>query len=308
LGVPELPDIEVYVDALTRYVVGHRIVAVRIKSPSLLRTFEPPVESLVGKRVTDISRLGKRVVIECEDNLMVVMHLMIAGRLLWKPPVTLPKGKIDQAAIEFEAGTIMLTEASQQKRTSMHVVRGRAALASMDPGGADPMNCSPEDFKKVLTTQNRTLKRALTDPSVFSGIGNAYSDEILYDAKLSPVKLTASLQEEEIARLMLATRRILSHWIVALKQEYAGRFPKAGEITAFRPEFRVHGKFGERCSICGKNIQRIIRGDRETNYCPGCQTGGKILADRSLSRLLGKDWPRTSAEWEAMETKLREES
>lgn len=305
--VPELPDINVYVEALSRRILNQRLISTRINSPSLLRTFDPPIESVHNKRVTSITRLGKRIVIETEDNLLLVIHLMIAGRLLWKPPGTRPTGKIDLAAIEFESGTLMLTEASKHKRASLHILRGHDSLAALDPGGIDPMTCSDSEFKSALTRQNRTLKRAFTDPTIFSGIGNAYSDEILNAAKLSPLKLTSSLTLEEQSQLQLATRIILSHWIVALMQEFGldgdgpGRFPKAGEITAFRPEFRVHGKFGQPCPICKTRVQRIIRGDHETNYCPACQTGGKILADRSLSRLLGDDWPRTQEEWEEME-------
>ncbi len=312
--MPELPDINVYVEALSRRILNQRLITTRIKSPSLLRTFDPPIESTHNKLVTSVLRLGKRIVIETEDNLFLVIHLMIAGRLLWKPPGARPTGKIDLAAIEFQSGTLMLTEASKQKRASLHILRGRDSLAALDPGGIDPMTCSESDFKSALSRQNRTLKRALTDPTIFSGIGNAYSDEILNAARLSPLKLTHSLSPEEHSQLHYATRVILSHWIVALLQEFEldgdgpGRFPKAGEITAFRPEFRVHGKFGQPCPICKTRVQRIIRGDHETNYCPTCQTNGKILADRSMSKLLGDDWPRTVDEWEEMERSARPQS
>ena len=309
--MPELPDINVYVQALSRRILNQRIITVRIKGPSLLRTFDPPVESIYGKPVTGISRFGKRIVIEVESNLFLVIHLMIAGRLLWKPPGTRPAGKYDLASIEFQNGTLMLTEASKQKRASLHIMNGRDSLLSLDSGGIDALTSSESDFTSALVRQNRTLKRALTDPTIFSGIGNAYSDEILNAAKLSPLKLTHSLAADERTQLYLATRVILSHWIVALLQEFdldgdsPGRFPKAGEITAFRPEFRVHGKFGQPCPVCKSRVQRIIRGDHETNYCPTCQTNGKILADRSMSKLLGEDWPRTIDEWELMENQSK---
>ena len=309
--MPELPDINIYVEALSRRILNQRLIATRIKSPSLLRTFDPPIEAVHNKLVASVSRLGKRIVIETQENLFLVIHLMIAGRLLWKPPGARPTGKIDLAAIEFESGTLMLTEASKQKRASLHILRGRESLALLDPGGIDPMTCTESEFIAALSRQNRTLKRALTDPAIFSGIGNAYSDEILNAAKLSPLKLTQSLSSEEQSQLHLATRIILSHWIVALLQEFGldgngpGRFPNAGEITAFRPEFRVRGKFSQPCPICKTRVQRIIRGDHETSYCPTCQTNGKILADRSMSKLLGEDWPRTIDEWEEMETKAK---
>lgn len=296
--MPELPDIAVYLACLGERVPGRAITDLRIKSPFLLRTFEPPAESAIGRKVTGLSRLGKRIVFSLEGDLHMVLHLMIAGRLLWKPPGARPGGKIDLAAIGFEHGTLLLTEASPKKRASLHLVQGRAGLHEHDPAGLEPIGSTLADFTAALTRQNRTLKRALTDPSVLSGIGNAYSDEILFAAKLSPVKLTNSLSEQELARLHERTVAVLTDWSGRLRAEFSGRFPGPGDITAFRPDFNVHGRFGKPCRVCGSPIQRIIRGDHETNYCPVCQAGGKVLADRSLSRLLKDDWPGTVEDWE----------
>jgi formamidopyrimidine-DNA glycosylase len=304
--VPELPDITVYLDALERRIRGCVLRGVVIKSPFLLRTFDPPIDAVEGRRVVGLERLGKRIVIGLEGDLFLVIHLMIAGRLLWKPPGAKPTGKIDLAAFGFEHGTLMLTEASPKKRASLHVVSGRAALTAMDPGGIDPLSCTPEQFREALTRESRTLKRALASPHLFSGIGNAYSDEILHAAGLSPVQLTRNLSPDEIARLHAATRDRLIHWTERLRHEFGldgfgeGRFPGSGEITAFRPDFAVHGRFGKPCPVCTSPVQRIVHAENQTNYCPTCQTGGRILADRSLSRLLKDDWPRTLEEWEEM--------
>lgn len=314
--MPELPDITVYIDALRPRVIGRVLAAARIKSAFLVRTFEPSVDSLIGSRVLGVERLGKRIVFEFQGERFLVLHLMIAGRLLWKPPGTRPGGKIDLATFEFESqhaadeafapgGTLLLTEAGTTKRASIHVLAGRDELRAHDPGGIDPLTCSYAEFVAAVQSENRTLKRLLTSPSLVSGIGNAYSDEILHAAKLSPVKLSRSLDAEQLRRLHEAMRRLLNEWTGRLKREFGlvsegapGKFPKTGQITAFRPDFAVHGKFGKACPVCGTTVQRIVRAENEVNYCPGCQTNGKLLADRSLSRLLKDDWPETAAEWE----------
>lgn len=271
-----------------------------IKGPFLLRTFEPPADAAEGKRVVSVERIGKRIVLRLEADLFLVIHLMIAGRLLWKAAGTKPTGKIDLASFDFgEAGVLVLTEASPKKRASLHVIHGRDAIAAQDRGGIDVLSCSPDDFGRVLIHENRTLKRRLTDPRAFSGIGNAYSDEILHAARLSPIKLSGSLKPDEIARLHEGAVRVLKVWIDRLRAEFRDRFPGVGEITAFRPEFAVHGKYSKPCPVCGSPVQRIVHAENETNYCATCQTGGKVLADRSLSRLLKDDWPRTIEEWES---------
>lgn len=384
--MPELPDITVYIDVLTPRVVGRRLTAARVKSPFLVRTFEPAIDSLVGSRVVGIERLGKRLVFCFEHERFLVLHLMIAGRLLWKAVGVKPGGKIDLAALEFSlddpgserandetaAGTLLITEAGTKKRASIHIVEGRGALRELDPGGVEPLTCTLAAFTAALRLENRTLKRVLTSPARFSGIGNAYSDEILHAAGLSPVARTHSLDDAAIARLYHATRHVLVMWIGRLREEFGlmdsnaagapgdaapasnnpsasatkgtgrkksppaplavlagsvapppdlsnaspgtslsedpitlpactspGRFPKVREITAFRPDFAVHGKYGVPCPLCGSIVQRIVRADNEINYCATCQTGGKLLADRSLSRLLKDDWPATIEEWEA---------
>lgn len=298
--MPELPDILAYLDALRPRVVGQTLTQVRILSPFFVRTFEPPVESLVGQVVHDLRRLGKRVVLCCgegaHDPVFAVLHLMIAGRLRWLAAGAKPPGKIVLALFDFPTGTLAITEASGKKRASLHVVRGEAELAALDPGGIDVLNADTGAFAAVLRRENHTLKRALSDPRTFSGIGNAYSDEILHAARLSPLTLTSKLSDAEIARLHAATRETLQHWIDVLRTQFADRFPGPGEITAFRPAFAVHGKFGQPCPVCGVAVQRIRYAENETNYCPGCQTGGRVLADRSLSRLLRDDWPRTVEE------------
>ena len=298
--MPELPDIEAYVGALIPRVVGRKVARVRVRSPFLVRTFDPPVEAVEGASVLAVERLGKRIVFALDSDLFMVIHLMIAGRFLWKASGALPRGKLDLAAFEFEnSGTLTLTEASQKKRASLHVLRGRAALASQDPGGIDVLGCTVAEFATVLRRENRTLKRRLTDPRAFSGIGNAYSDEILHEARLSPVRLTGDLEDEEALRLLTAARAVLTTWMDRLTEQFASRFPGVGEITAFHPEFVVHGKFGMPCPVCGSPVQRIVHAENETNYCATCQTGGKVLKDRSLSRLLKEDWPRTIDDWES---------
>ncbi|MBC7772427.1 MAG: formamidopyrimidine-DNA glycosylase [Pyrinomonadaceae bacterium] len=327
--MPELPDITVYIDALRPRVVDRVLTAARVKSPFLVRSVEPAIDSLEGRRVIGIDRLGKRIVFKFEDEMFLVLHLMIAGRLLWKPSGSRPTGKIDLATLEFGdadvsqeplcGGTLVITEAGTKKRASLFAVAGRAGLLTHDPGGVEPLTCTLESFMAALKQENRTLKRALTSPHLFSGIGNAYSDEILHAARLSPVKLTRSLDDRAIATLHEATKQILIHWTSVLRSQFGivvpaptgqrggittqmkiGRFPRAGEITAFRPDFAVHGKYGQPCPVCVTKVHRIVRAENEINYCATCQTGGKLLADRSLSRLLKDDWPDTVEEWEAV--------
>jgi formamidopyrimidine-DNA glycosylase len=294
--MPELPDITSYLVALRPRIVGERLEKIVVRSPSLVRTVEPDLYSLEGESIIDLSRIGKRIVWHFSQERFFVFHLMIAGRFHWKKPGVRPAGKNDLAAFGFASGTLMLTEASQKKRASLHVVRGAAALDAFDRGGLEPLECSLDQFAAALTRENHTLKRALADPRLFSGIGNAYSDEILFSAKLSPVKLTSRLTADETAALFSATQAVLSQWTERLNAEAAERFPE--KVTAFRPEMAVHGRFGKPCPVCGTAIQRIVYAENECNYCPRCQTGGKLLADRSLSRLLKDDWPRTIDEWE----------
>ena len=294
--MPELPDILSYLEALRQRIVGRKLLKITVKSPFLVRTVEPDLYSLEGETIEDLTRLGKRIVWHFPDELFLVFHLMIAGRFHWKKTATLPRGKNDQAAFAFADGTLLLTEASQKKRASLHVVRGAAALAQHRREGIEPLECSLDQFRDALVRENHTLKRALTDPRLFSGIGNAYSDEILHAAQLSPVLLTSRLTSEEFARLFAATRDVLGRWTDRLVEEAREAFPE--KVTAFRPEMAVHGRFGKPCPVCGTPVQRIRYADNETNYCPRCQTGGKLLADRSLSRLLKDDWPRTIEGWE----------
>jgi formamidopyrimidine-DNA glycosylase len=298
--VPELPDIAVYAQALRRRVTGATLASVRIKSPFLLRSVEPPIDELVGHAVVAVETLGKRLVLCYDHDCFLVIHLMIAGRLHWKPPSARPTGKIDQAALEFLGpvrGTLILTEAGTRRQASLTVIAGREALRAIDPGGIDPLTCTAEAFHAALTRDNRTLKRALTDPHIISGIGNAYSDEVLHAARLSPVSLTRSLTPERSRQLLHAMRDTLTLWTARLMHEFKldgdgpGRFPGTGDITAFRPDFAVHGRFKSPCPVCGTPVARIVRADNEFNYCPTCQTGGRVLADRSLSRLLKDDWP-----------------
>jgi formamidopyrimidine-DNA glycosylase len=299
--VPELPEITAYLEGLERTIVGQTLDATRLRSPSLLRTWDPPVSAAQGRRVVALHRLGKRIVWEMEGGLFLVFHLMITGRFKWtKVGAPVPK-KRAHGAFDFPNGTLLLTEQSTKKRASLHVVQGEAALSDLDPGGIDPLTCSTEEFAEALRSTNRTLKRALTDPRVFSGIGNAHSDEILLFARLSPLQRTGNLTEQEVARLHEVTRSSLTEWSERLRLEFGDRFPE--KITAFHPAMAAHGKFGEPCPVCESPIQRIRYADRETNYCATCQTGGKVLADRGMSRLLGDDWPRTLEELEELRAK-----
>lgn len=291
--MPELPDIVVYVEALQERIVGDALESIRIVSPFVLRSVEPAIEKAAGKTVLDVRRLGKRVVVSLADDLFLVFHLMVAGRFRWKKSGSKPPGKITLATFCFPDGMLILTEAGKKKRASLHLVRGAAALAEHDPGGLEVLDADEAVFRAAVRKENHTLMRALTDPRLMSGIGNAYSDEILHAARLSPLKLTGKLTDEEVALLFDAARTTLSHWIDVLRNEFAGRFPGPGEITAFREGFAVHGRFGKPCPVCAETVQRIRYADNETNYCPRCQTDGRILADRSLSRLLKDDWPRT---------------
>ena len=288
--MPELPDITIYIEALQRRVVGDRLDRVRVHSPFLLRTFDPPLESVNGNRVREIRRLGKRIALGLEDDLWLVLHLMIAGRLQWKEPRAKLSGKFALAAFDFPKGTLLLTEAGSKRRAALYLLRGTDALREHDPGGLDVIPATLEAYRDVLRRRNHTLKRALSDPHLYSGIGNAYSDEILHRARLSPLALSQKLTDTEIERLYTATRTVLMEWIERLRAETGDGWPE--KVTAFRKGMAVHGRFGEPCPICGAPVQRIRYADNETNYCPGCQTGGRILADRSLSRLLRDDWPR----------------
>jgi len=317
--MPELPDITLYIEALNARVLGRRLQQVRISSPFLLRTALPPLGSISGRKLMDLRRIGKRIAFGFEGDLWLVLHLMIAGRLHWAE-ITVPGGSATKpkilnnlasakrskrlgaknvlAAFHFDTGVLTLTESATRKRASLHLVQGETALNSFDPGGLEVLKSGLQQFAERLTSENHTLKRALTDPRLFSGIGNAFSDEILHRAQLSPVTLARRLSLEEIKRLHAAVSEILSLWIERLRQELSGRFPE--HVTAFRPEMAVHGKFGKPCPVCGAAIQRIRYADNETNYCPRCQTGGKLLADRSLSLLLKGDWPKTAEELEEM--------
>ena len=294
--MPELPEITVYIDALDRRITGKLLERVRIQSPSLLRTVDPPVAAAHGRRVMGVERLGKRIAIALQGDLFLVIHLMVSGRLRWKERGAAVPRKLGHAAFDFESGTLLLTEAGTKKRASLHVVEGRAGLVDHDRGGIDPLDATLDQFRNALLRENRTLKRALTDPRLFSGIGNAHSDEILLFAGLSPVRLTRQLDEAEIERLHRTTRESLSEWIAILHEETGDRFPD--KVTAFHPRMAAHGKFRQPCPRCGSPIQRIVYAENETNYCARCQTGGRLLADRALSQLRRKDWPRTLEELE----------
>ena len=294
--MPELPDILLYLHALRPRIVGQSITGVRLVSPFLLRSIDPPLQSIIGRRVTDLHRIGKRLVIEMEGELFLVIHLMIAGRFRWKPAGAPVPGKIGLMAIDFENAALILTEAGTKRQASLYVVQGREGLERHDPGGIDVMNIDLATFVAALQRENHTLKRTLTDPHVFSGIGNAYSDEILHAAKLSPFKQTSGLTDEEAARLLAATQSVLSDWIDRLQKETGEDFPE--KVTAFREGMAVHGRYGKPCPVCGSPVQRIAYASNEANYCVTCQTGGRLLADRSLSRLLREDWPRTLEELE----------
>jgi formamidopyrimidine-DNA glycosylase len=296
--MPELPDIELYRHALRSRVVGHVLERVRLGSPFVLRSVEPPIKAVEEKRVTDVRRLGKRVVLVLEEDLYIVVHLMIAGRFRWKPPGYKIPGRLGLAAFDFESGSLLLTEASKKKRAALHVCRGEDALLEHDPGGIEPLGLNVRQFREALVERNHTVKRALTDPRIFSGIGNAYSDEILLRAKLSPLIWTQRLSEEQIRALFGATQEVLTEWVNRLVEQHGDDFPE--KVTAFRPEMAAHGKYGQPCPVCGDPIQRIVFTDRETNYCATCQTGGKLFADRALSRLLKGDWPRSLEELESL--------
>jgi formamidopyrimidine-DNA glycosylase len=294
--MPELPDITVYIEALEKRILGQPVLRARVASPFLLRTVHPPIAVVEGKTVKELRRLGKRIAIGLEDEFWLVLHLMIAGRLHWRERGTQAKGKKNLAAFDFPSGTLTLTEAGSKKRTSLNVVQGEDALGAHDPGGLEVLDADVEAFRAALTRENHTLKRALTDPRLFSGIGNAYSDEILHSARLSPLALTQKLGGNEIERLYEASRKTLNQWMERLRVETGDGFPE--RVTAFREGMRVHGRYGRPCPECGASVQRIRYAANETNYCPRCQTGGKLLADRALSRLLKKDWPRTLDELE----------
>ena len=289
--MPELPDVTIYIEALERRIAGQTLQRVRLANPFVLRTVEPSIADVSGKKVIGVRRAGKRIVIALESDLFIVIHLMIAGRFRWLAPNAKIPGKLGLAAFDFENGTLLLTEAGSKRRASIHVVRGEAAVRAHDPGGLEVLEASLAEFKAALTRERHTLKRTLTDPHVFSGIGNAYSDEILHRARLSPVQLTTNLDDEEIARLYDATRTTMSDWIERLRRETGDGFPE--KVTAFRNEMAVHGKYGNPCPDCGTPVQHIVYADNETNYCARCQTGGRLLADRALSRLLHEDWPKS---------------
>ncbi len=289
--MPELPDITVYIEALASRLVGQPLERTRIAKPFLLRSVDPPISATEGKRVTGVRRMGKRIILELEDDLFLVIHLMIAGRLRWLPAGGKVPGKIGLAAFDFPNGSLILTEAGSKRRASLWLVRGEQALEQFERGGLEVLDSSLAQFTERLVQENHTLKRSLTDPRLFSGIGNAYSDEILHRAKLSPIKHTRRLSEDENQRLFDATRVVLVEWTQRLRRESKGDFP--AKVTAFREEMAVHGKFGQPCPVCGTPVQRIRYADNETNYCPRCQTDGKLLADRALSRLLKQDWPRS---------------
>ncbi|MFT3683839.1 MAG: DNA-formamidopyrimidine glycosylase family protein [Phycisphaerales bacterium] len=297
--MPELPDIEAYLLALRERTEGATLTDIRIISPFLLRTVDPPYDALIGHKVTSLHRLGKRIVFELDNNMFAVIHLMISGRFMWSDdPKLKSRDKATLASFHFNTGTLTLVEAATQKRASLHVVQSEDALDAHNPKGLEPLTATPAQFQAAVTSQNRTLKRILTSPAIFSGIGNAFSDEILHAAKLSPIKLSQKLTPDEHKRLYTATKDILTKWSAILADRARKSFPSRAEVTAFRPEFAVHGKYGKPCPICGTAVQRIVHATNETNYCPRCQTDGKLLADRSLSRLLKDDWPATIEEWE----------
>jgi formamidopyrimidine-DNA glycosylase len=291
--LPELPDVVVYLEALERRIHGRRLAGVRLLSPFVLRTVEPPVATLFGRRVLHLRRMGKRIVLGFDGDLFLVIHLMIAGRLRWGPPGAKAPGRIGLAAFDFDDGTLLLTEAGSKRRASLHVVGG-GALAEFERGGLEPLEASADTFAARLRLESHTLKRALTDPRLFSGIGNAYSDEILHRARLSPLKLTGRLDDQEVARLYHATRAVLGEWTERLRRQTGDGFPE--KVTAFRDGMAVHGRFRQPCPECGTPVQRIRYAENETNYCPLCQTEGRLLADRGLSRLLKADWPRSLEE------------
>ena len=294
--MPELPDILLYVRALEPRIVGHRIAGIRLASPFLLRSVDPPLSAIEGRTIVGLQRLGKRIVMELEGDLFLVFHLMIAGRFRWKAPGAAIPGKVGLLAIDFENGSLVLTEAGSKRQASLHVVHGAAKLTQHDPGGLEVMDADLPAFAKALRRGNHTVKRALTDPHLFSGIGNAYSDEILHAARMSPFKQTGAMSDEEVRRVYDATRLTLSKWIAQLQREAGDAFPE--KVTAFREGMAVHGRYRQPCPACGAPVQRVVYAANEANYCANCQTGGRLLADRSLSRLLRDDWPRTLEELE----------
>jgi formamidopyrimidine-DNA glycosylase len=289
--VPELPDIVIYLEALSARVLSRTLEKLRLASPFVLRTVDPAPAEVAGKGVVSLRRLGKRIVFGLEDDLFIVLHLMVAGRLKWLAGGAKIPGKVGLAAFDFDSGTLALTEAGSKRRASLHIVRGEEALRAHDRGGIEPLEMTVDEFRAALTRERHTLKRTLTDPQVFSGIGNAYSDEILHRARLSPVQMTTNISDEELSRLYVATREVLLEWIERLRKESGGAFPE--KVTAFRPEMAVHGRFNQPCPVCATPVQRIVYADNETNYCARCQTGGRLLADRALSRLLKGDWPKS---------------
>lgn len=294
--MPELPDVTIYVEALERHVLDTRLEDVRLGSPFVLRSVQPPVSDVAGRRVTGVRRLGKRIVLALDPDVFVIVHLMIAGRLRWRTRGTPLPGRRGLAALDFETGTVLFTEEGTTHRAGLWLVRGEEALASHDPGGVDPCTARLEAFRDALVRERHTLKRTLTDPHVFAGIGNAYSDEILHAARLSPLQLTTNLDADEIGRLYDATRWTLETWTARLREAVGDGFPE--KVTAFRDGMAVHGRYRQRCPACGSPVQRIRHAENEVNYCATCQTGGKVLADRALSRLLREDWPRSLDEWE----------
>jgi formamidopyrimidine-DNA glycosylase len=302
-AMPELPDVVLYIERLRDRLQGATLESIRVRSPSLLRTAEPPLSAAFGREVVGFERIGKRIVTALEGDLFLVLHLMIAGRLKLRPRGAPIAGKVGMAAFDFDRATLLLTEASSRKRTQLYLVQGRAALAEHDPGGIDVFTCSAREFRDVLTRESHTIKRSLTDPRLLSGIGNAYSDEILHRARVSPVRLTRQLDDGEFAALLSACRDVLREWTDRLRDETGDGWPE--KVTAFRPQMAVHGRYGQPCPVCGTKVQRIVYSHNETNYCPTCQTGGKLLSDRSLSRLLKKDWPRTLEELEERMERLR---
>ena len=299
--MPELPDITIYIEALERRVLERPLQDIRIASPFLLRTVDPPVAAFRGRPARRLRRLGKRIVLDFDDDLFILMHLMIAGRLHWRPPGAALVRRLGLAAFDFAEGSLVLTEAGTKKRAALYLLRGEGTVAAHDPGGLEPLDATVDAFAARLTRENHTLKRALTDPTLFSGIGNAYSDEILHRARLSPVKMTTTLSPAEIATLHGATQTVLGEWIDRFRRETGEGFPE--KVTAFRREMAAHGKYGRPCPTCGAPIQRIVHAANETNYCARCQNGGRLLADRALSRLLKADWPRTLDELEERRTR-----
>ncbi len=294
--MPELPDIEVYVDAIASRVLGQPLARIRLGTPFLLRTADPPLAEAEGQRVAGVRRVGKRIVFALDGGLFLALHLMIAGRLHWKEPGAMLPGRVGLAALDFPNGSLVLTEAGTKRRAALHLVRGEEGLAALDRGGLEPFSADITAFAAALRRENHTLKRALTDPGLFAGIGNAYSDEILHRARLSPVKLTSRLDDAEVERLFQATREVLREWTERLRREAGADFPEG--VTAFREGMAVHGRYRQPCPVCRTPVQRIVRAENEVNYCPRCQTGGQILSDRSLARLLKRDWPKTIEELE----------